>query len=87
MAEKEINEALFALRQEVERLEQSHPAVKERLEALLIKLETRLEAAEDDTHVHLLEDVKQALTQFEVEHPRVTGILNDLMVTLSNLGI
>ena len=26
-------------------------------------------------------------SEFEVEHPRLTGILNDIMVALSNLGI
>jgi hypothetical protein len=31
--------------------------------------------------------MKEAISQFEVEHPRITGILNDLMVALSNLGI
>lgn len=87
MAEKEVNEALFSLRQEVERLEGDHPELKNRLESLLEKLENRMEASEDKNHLHLVEDMKEALSQFEVEHPTMTGILNELMVTLSNLGI
>lgn len=87
MAEKEINEALFILRKEVEQLEGDHPELKDKLEALLGRIEKKLEATEDDQHIHLVHDMKSALTQFEVEHPTATGIINDLMVTLSNLGI
>lgn len=87
MAEKEINEALFTLRQEVEQLEGTQPELKEKLETLLSELEDRLEASEDVNHLHLVEDFKTALSQFEVEHPTATGVLNELMVTLSNLGI
>jgi len=31
--------------------------------------------------------VTELIEQFEVEHPRITGVLNDLMVTLSGMGI
>jgi hypothetical protein len=50
-------------------------------------LEDRLEATEDENHLHLVEDMKEAVSQFEVEHPTLTGVLNELMVTLSNMGI
>jgi hypothetical protein len=38
-------------------------------------------------HLHLVDDMKTALTQFEVEHPTASGIINELMLTLSNIGI
>jgi phytoene/squalene synthetase len=87
MAEKEINEALFTLRREVEQLEDSNPALKDKLEELLNELEDRLEASEDENNLHLVEDFKAALSEFELEHPTATGVLNELMVTLGNLGI
>ncbi|CAL1241730.1 DUF4404 family protein [Candidatus Methylocalor cossyra] len=87
MAEKEVSEALFSLRSEIDRLEGKNPELKARLEGLLDELENRLEAAEDENHLHLVEDMKEAVSQFEVEHPTLTGILNELMVALSNLGI
>lgn len=87
MAEKEINEALFTLRQEVEQLEEAHPELKDKLETLLNALEDRLEASEDQQPLHLVEDFKTALSEFELDHPTATGVLNELMVTLGNLGI
>lgn len=87
MAEKEINEALFTLRREVEQLEDSQPELKQKLDTLLTELEERLESTEDSHQLHLVEDFKEALSNFEIEHPTATGVLNDLMVTLSNLGI
>ncbi len=87
MAEKEITEALFTLRAEVEKMEGSHPELKDKLESLLTKLENRLEATGEGQSLHLVADMKTALTQFEVEHPTATGIINELMVTLSNIGI
>ena len=87
MAEKEIGEALFSLRNEVERMEDSHHELKDKLENLLSQLEDHLEASEDTHRIHLIEDFKTAISQFEIEHPTATGVLNELMVTLSNLVI
>lgn len=87
MAEKEVGEALYSLRQEVERLENAHPELKQKLESLLEELEGSLEASEDRRHLHLVQDMQEALSQFEVEHPTLTGVLNQLMVSLGNLGI
>ncbi|NIT59402.1 MAG: DUF4404 family protein, partial [Aliifodinibius sp.] len=33
------------------------------------------------------DELKEAINRFETEHPRTTAILNDIMVTLSNMGI
>ena len=42
---------------------------------------------ETDLGMLNLDHLKQALTELEVSHPRVTGIVNDLMVALSSMGI
>lgn len=87
MAEKEVAEALYSLRREVETLEGQQPELKDGLESLLTKLEARLEAGEAADHLHLVDDMKSTLTKFEVEHPTLTGVLNQLMVALSNIGV
>ena len=35
----------------------------------------------------VLTSVREAIEHFETDHPRATAILNDIMVTLSNMGI
>ncbi len=87
MTEKEISEALFNLRKEIEQLSTTDAETRARLETILSDLEQQLEASEDEHRLHLVDDMKEAISQFEVEHPRITGILNDLMVALGNLGI
>jgi hypothetical protein len=88
MTDREIVPALTDLRAEIEQLDKADAATRERLEELVNRLEQQLTAAELGQHqLHLVEDIKDAITEFEVEHPRMTGILNDIMVTLSNLGI
>lgn len=84
VTEKKIIEAIAALRDELEQLDVGNEAARARLEALVAELERKLELAE---HQSMVDDMKDAIATFEVKHPRITGILNDLMVTLGNLGI
>ena len=86
MTEQKINEALGALRKEGEQLDNAE--AKDRLTSLVENIEQNLDySGVGEEHQDLVEDVKDAITHFEVEHPRITGILNDIMMTLSNMGI
>lgn len=87
MSEKNLLETLEQLREQVAALEADAPS-KARLESLVETLEQRLSVAgSEEHHLHLVAELKETISHFEVEHPRLTGILNDLMVTLSNMGI
>ncbi len=86
MSEDKINEALGALREEGERLD--NLAVKERLTNLVDNIEQNVDySGLSGEHQELVEDVKEAIAHFEVEHPSITGILNEVIMTLSNMGI
>jgi signal transduction histidine kinase len=88
MTEQRINDALAELRKEIERLEIGNQAAKERLANLVENIEQRIESSGTSEEDHdLVEEMKDAITHFEVEHPRITGIINDIMMTLSNVGI
>jgi predicted nuclease with TOPRIM domain len=88
MPDKKLRQSLNELRSELERLETEEAQVRERLDALISGVETRLDEPEDsDQHQTLVEDVRQSISQLEVSHPRTTAILNEIMVTLSNMGI
>lgn len=87
MSELEVSEALYNLRHEIDQLSDSHPEFQERLEIILDELEDTLESNEDENHLHLVEDIKEAISQFEVERPTLTGVVNALIVALSNMGI
>lgn len=85
---EQLEETLAALRREVSKLSDLDPESKRKLEALIENLEKKLERPEDVEYHHSLTDsLSDTLTHFEVSHPRLTGILNDVMMALSNMGI
>jgi len=88
MTEQKLNDALGELRKEIERLEIDNQAAKDRLASLVENIEQRIESSGGGAEHHaLVEEMKDAITHFEVEHPRITGIINDIMMTLSSAGI
>ncbi len=55
---------------------------------LLQDIESGLETEEKNKNQSdLLAGLKESVNHFEAEHPRATAIINDIMVTLSNMGI
>lgn len=88
MSDEKLRQSLDELRSELQRLESEEAQVRERLNALISGVETRLDTP-DDTALSqsLTQDLRQSISQFEVSHPRATAILNEIMVTLGNMGI
>jgi Domain of unknown function (DUF4404) len=83
MSHEELESLLTRLRQEIATLESDGARVTPHLRTLLDDIERQV-AAQDEG---VTGELKRRVEVFEVEHPRVTAILNDVMVTLSNLGI
>jgi ABC-type transporter Mla subunit MlaD len=62
---------------------------KSRLTGLIAKIELHLNTPLQDTgDVQTLADqVENMITTFEQDHPRVASILDNIMLTLSNMGV
>ncbi len=87
MSEAQLRRSLTELRSELDRLESEEAHVRERLDTLIAGIETRLETPDDHAHHHsLVENLRQSILQFEVSHPRATGILNQVMAALGNVS-
>ncbi|MCI0442431.1 DUF4404 family protein [bacterium] len=83
-----LEDTLASLRDEIAKLPAHDYESKERLQQLIESLEKKLEYPENSEHHQSLTDgLSDSLTYFEVSHPRITGILNDIMMALSNMGI
>ena len=71
-------------------LEQGSPEAKS-LAEIIRRVEDGLDDRDlfDETDLGMvnLDQLKDTLTELEVSHPRLTGIVNDLMVALSSMGI
>ena len=88
MREKKIRDDIEKLRIEIKNLSADEDTPKEKLEILLQDIESGLETdIQNKKQSELLAGLKEAVNHFETEHPRATAIINDIMVTLSNMGI
>ncbi len=83
-SKRKLDEDLKRLRSELENADET---TRKRMEALVEKVEQRLAEGEGKAAQGLLQELEEEIMQFEIKHPRLTAILNDLMVTLSNMGI
>lgn len=85
---KQLRAQLETLRSQVNELAAGDPDSMQRLNGLIADIERRLEdPPQAHAHRHLLSSMEDTLHHFEVEHPRATAILNEIMVTLANMGI
>jgi hypothetical protein len=87
MPEQQLRKNLEKLRAEIDQVADSDTQTKARLDALINDIEASIDPDQESGDIKLIENVKEAVAHFETEHPRATAILNDIMVTLSNMGI
>ncbi len=80
----DISSKLDALKQEVERSQFNNEADKEHINALINDIE---QSSDEHDSEPVIDNIKTSIEKFEAEHPRATAILNDIMVTLNNMGI
>ena len=74
-----------ALRVELENSEGLSDSAREKLIGLIERLEEQLPDAYHDEGV--VEQFESWVTEFEVTHPTLTAVVNDLLVKLSNMGV
>ena len=88
MAEHDLNTLLEQLRIEMDAVEHGAPENRERLAGLVASLEHRLaNPREDNEDQELLGTLTELLSHYETEHPRLTAVLNRILVSLSSMGI
>ncbi len=88
MSEQKIHECLQGLRDELNQLQGDNQQVRERVSGLITEVEQQLL---ENEHRHqnppLMENINSTIELYKVEHPGVTGILNQIMMTLGNMGV
>ena len=88
MSRQNLENALARLRLELAALGEEASSARSALRVLLDEVEHELEHLETAERAASLRlRVRHQIESFEVEHPRITGILNEIMVSLSNIGI
>ncbi len=88
MQDETLREALEELRKEINDSDLGEGAARDRLNKLISGLESKLDSKrEDPHHGGLVEAVKDSIGHLELEYPRTTRILNQILVTLGGAGI
>ena len=88
MSADKLNQSLEKLRAEIKRLEEENRHIRQTLSRLIEDVEHHLEHPEDaGRKTTLIENLKNHIKQYEAAHPALTGVLNQIMITLSGMGI
>ena len=85
MPKEKANKLLHQLRTEIEQQASLPDNDKQRMGKLVQDIEQGLN--EDKISEELNSKLADTVTEFEATYPRLTAIINDIMVTLSNMGI
>lgn len=84
MNEQQLREQLEQLTDALEALPVAGEQ-RDSLQRLIADIESQLGELESDDS--LVEQVETAVSTFEVEHPRIAAILNNIITTLGNIGV
>lgn len=88
MSKVKLQKHLEDLKKETNKLSDVHSATKEKMSVLISQIEHLLEHPDDAEHRgRVIDALKNQIESFEVKHPDLTGVLNQIMVMLGNMGI
>jgi hypothetical protein len=89
MANQNLRELLEKLHNELEQMEVTDEAGRERLRHLDADIRSLLERSDelDETDEPMLERLQDSIDHFETTHPELTMMLSQMMTILSNAGI
>lgn len=85
MDEQQLYEQLECLKQELARSSLGEEP-REKMLGLIDRMEEQMHTP-DSAQDGIAEQFEILVTEFEVSHPTLTGIINNLLVTLGNMGV
>jgi chromosome segregation ATPase len=83
MPHKEVKQRISDLKTELEQTPKETTFLEEKLEQAKEGIERYTPEAVQD----LVETLQREADEFEVEHPRITALINQVTTALSNIGI
>ena len=87
MSQEELHNLINNLKDELNDLKLSKDT-REEISTLVEEIELESKTLENKIYKSsLLESIQMKIEKFETEHPRITNILNEIMMKFSNIGI
>ncbi|MCU0821640.1 MAG: DUF4404 family protein [Spirochaetes bacterium] len=88
MSNSVLKKQITDLKTEISRLKDKDSTTREKMLGLVSELEHMISNPDDSAQKSvLIENLKNHIEDFEIKHPDLTGVLNRIMVMLSNMGI
>lgn len=87
MSVEDLRSLIERLREEVDALPSNDIDARKRLNAILQELEKKITEPGTEDHHGLVSDLQDSIKEMEVRHPETTSLLNNIMMTLANMGI
>jgi hypothetical protein len=87
MSQEDIKRLLDKLKEEIKSLEVNSVMYREVI-SLISDIENQVLLQKDQQEeTSLINSIRNYIGEFEVEHPRITNVLNDIMIKLISIGV
>lgn len=87
MSEQDLRALIDKLREEVAALPDEDREARDRLNTAIAELDKKLDDPGTEDHHGLVGNLQQSIKELEARHPDTTTLLNNIMMTLANMGI
>ncbi|MDZ7842013.1 MAG: DUF4404 family protein [Gammaproteobacteria bacterium] len=87
MSEQDLKALIERLRGEVDALPDGDVDARQRLDAIIGELDKKLQEPGTEDHHGLVSNLQDSIKELEARHPDTTTLLNNIMMTLANMGI
>lgn len=87
MSEQDLRELIDRLRTEVKALPNDDVEARQRLNGIIGELDRKLDNPDTEDHPSLVGNIQESIHELEARHPDTTTLLNNIMMTLANMGI
>jgi hypothetical protein len=87
MSHSKLKQSLHRLQTEIAELKSISGTERKELELILRNIRQTLDSDENTDNSNLQESLNSAIMRLEASHPRLTAVLNDIMISLGNMGI
>jgi hypothetical protein len=84
--DRRLQESLLRLRTEIDALGVGDDEARQRLRRLIEDIERTLESP-GGADSGVVAQLKRSVLRFEASHPRIAGVMNELVEQLGNMGI
>lgn len=87
MSEQDLKALIDKLRREVDNLPDDDPDARQKLNAIIGEVDKKLNEPGTEDHQGLMGNLQDSIQALEARHPDTTTLLNNILMTLANMGI